>query len=153
MIFDYSNYGSLNGTVIAQFDILWSIDLTNQIAVSLDLSTKNQLISSNLQQPQHKLDNSNNLNIIIYKCEYLASNCGICLGLNLKKFECGWCDVDSRCTHADDCPRDSGWLTKTYSIDGSTPICPYPRIDNFSPRKGPINGGTKVQKKFFIYIF
>lgn len=26
----------------------------------------------------------------------------------------------------------------------STVVCPNPRIDDFQPRKGPINGGTKM---------
>lgn len=155
MLFEYSNYGTGNGTVVARFDIIWSSDSNNQAAVSLDLSTKSE---ASILTPQHRLDNSDNLNVIIYKCEHLASNCGLCLGLELKKFECGWCDVDLRCTHVDDCPRESGWLTKASGSGGGTPICPHPRIEDFSPKKGPINGGTKVSfilrflsKKLFCF--
>lgn len=149
MFFEYSNYG--NGTAIARFDIVWSLNSNSQAAVSLASSTKNESPSYLLFQ--QKLDNIDNLNVIIYKCEHLASNCGLCLGLELKKFDCGWCDVDLRCTHADDCPRESGWLTKSSGSGGGTPICPHPRIDDFSPKKGPINGGTKVCRFFFSKKF
>lgn len=117
MRFEYFTRGLGNGTAIADFSIVW--------------------YRSNSQTPQ-ALDNSQNLRIIIYKCEQLAVNCGLCLGLDMSRFECGWCNAESRCTFRDACPSD--WMTRGVG----TPVCPNPRIDDFYPKKGPINGGTKV---------
>ncbi|KAI1715743.1 plexin cytoplasmic rasGAP domain-containing protein [Ditylenchus destructor] len=122
MLFEYANLGGLgNGTAVARFDIVWS-------TAGAPLTT-------------HRLDNvggQSKLNVIIYKCAQLAPNCGLCLGLDTQNFECGWCDEDLRCSHPESCP--GGWLTK----GSGTPVCPHPRIDDFYPKKGPINGGTKI---------
>lgn len=95
-----------------------------------------------------KLDNSEDFYIVIYKCEQLATNCGLCLGLETSHFECGWCAADSRCTHSDSCQitTPSAWLSRSLRNPPTSPpiICPFPRIDKFTPSKGPLNGGTKI---------
>lgn len=145
MLFEYTNLGLGNGTAIAKFDIIWSPATMSPPATVLSSSVFNSVASNTAFVPvRYFLDNTQSLRVFIYKCEQLASNCGLCLGLDLKKFECGWCDVDLRCTHVDDCPRESGWLTKASASAGGTPVCPHPKIDDFYPKKGPINGGTKV---------
>uniref|UniRef100_A0A915EUN6 Sema domain-containing protein n=1 Tax=Ditylenchus dipsaci TaxID=166011 RepID=A0A915EUN6_9BILA len=125
ILFEYTNLGMGNGTAVARFDIVWSPSVGTGIASINPSST-------------HQLDNSHKLQVQIYKCAQLAPNCGLCLGLDTSRFECGWCDDELRCSHPDICP--GGWLTKGLG----TPICPHPRIDDFTPKKGPINGGTKI---------
>ncbi|VDL64803.1 unnamed protein product [Nippostrongylus brasiliensis] len=77
---------------------------------------------------------------VVYKCEALASNCGRCLTLDSSKYECGWCVSDSRCVRPMACvaksPQD--WLN-------SSQLCSNPTIDEFSPRKGPVGGKTKLR--------
>lgn len=119
ILFEYANLGLGNGTAIAKFQISWFPILSNN-------------------QISYQLDNRNNLRVIIYKCAQLAPNCGTCLGLDTKRYACGWCDDELRCANADSC--QGGWLLKGVG----SPSCPHPRIDDFQPKKGPINGGTKV---------
>ena len=88
----------------------------------------------------------------MYKCESLASNCGLCLSLEASQFDCGWCSAEKACTRQAKCTAPtllseragvtpaaltSGWLN-------SDELCPGPIITDFHPKKGPISGGTKV---------
>lgn len=96
--------------------------------------------------PGNKLDNSEDFHVVIYKCEQLAYNCGICLGLETSKFECGWCSDENRCTHSDSCSitKPEAWLSRTQKNQSPSIICPFPQINRFTPAKGPLNGGTKI---------
>uniref|UniRef100_A0A915ADH7 Sema domain-containing protein n=2 Tax=Parascaris univalens TaxID=6257 RepID=A0A915ADH7_PARUN len=116
MKFDYYGPGMGNGMAIANFSIVWSTDG---------------------QQGGHVLDNSEGIRVVIYKCEMLASSCGLCLALSDKKFECGWCSSERQCTRPDKCPIESAddWLNRTQ-------LCPYPIITDFNPKKGPLAGRT-----------
>ncbi|KAL3114962.1 hypothetical protein niasHT_011398 [Heterodera trifolii] len=120
MLFEFSGPGDGNGTVVARFDILW--------ASSSDQNA-NQF---------HPLDNAQGMRMIIYKCAQLASNCGICLGLDERRFDCGWCDEETQCVPKDNCDKGD-WLSR-----GPGVVCPNPHIDDFEPKKGPINGGTRI---------
>lgn len=118
MKFEFFDMGDGNGTAVTDFSIAWF---------------------KSGEKMGHLLDNSDNHRVIIYKCELLASNCGLCLSLNISVFECGWCSTNSMCTYRDTCV--SGWMSRK----GTTkPLCPSPQIDDFYPKKGPTNGGTKV---------
>ncbi|KAF7629263.1 Sema domain-containing protein [Meloidogyne graminicola] len=126
MLFEFGGSGDGNGTATALFGIVWATrSLTSSVF--------------------HPLDNSQRMRVIIYRCQQLANNCGLCLTLDVRKFECGWCENEGFCSPKTDCKGE--WL----SLDGnsvvsapSTVVCPNPRIDDFQPRKGPINGGTKM---------
>lgn len=67
------------------------------------------------------------------------------LGLEASKYDCGWCGAGTRrCTHSDSCTNTTpgAWLSQ--SQRNAQAICPFPRIDKFTPSKGPLNGGTKI---------
>ncbi|KAI6236464.1 hypothetical protein M3Y95_00160400 [Aphelenchoides besseyi] len=173
MRFEFFSRGFGNGTARADFAVIWWPDssmmqkgvesneggVSRLIAAALSAGrqdptdeteeTKANAASKVTVGPGHRLDNPEDFHVLVYKCEQLASNCGLCLGLETSKFVCGWCSADSRCTHADSCAGASNaesWLSRSIRASSSSQslICPFPRIDNFNPRKGPINGGTKI---------
>ncbi|VDM66402.1 unnamed protein product [Strongylus vulgaris] len=119
MQFDHYGLGVSGGTAPVEFNVVWS---------SSDSSKK------------HTLDNIGGLSVEVYKCEALASNCGRCLTLDSEKYECGWCAIDNRCVRPMAClaksPQD--WLN-------STQLCANPVIEDFSPKKGPVGGKTKLR--------
>lgn len=131
ILFEFTHLGLGNGTAVARFDLVWSPTSLNN----------GQSPSTTALTSQHRLDNSQNMRVVIYKCAQLASNCGLCLGLNTQLYECGWCEEESRCESRDNCP--AGWLVKGLGM----PICPHPRIEDFEPKKGPLNGNTKIAIK------
>lgn len=118
MKFDYYGPGVGNGTAEANFSVVWS---------------------SEGQQGGHVLDNIQGIRVIIYKCEMLANNCGLCLALSDKKFDCGWCPAEKQCTRQERCPAFAAadWLDRSQ-------LCPNPVIIDFNPKKGPIAGGTMI---------
>uniref|UniRef100_A0AC35U8H4 Sema domain-containing protein n=1 Tax=Rhabditophanes sp. KR3021 TaxID=114890 RepID=A0AC35U8H4_9BILA len=89
-------------------------------------------ISKGQRQP---LDNLFTVNL--YKCSHMADNCGSCLTIESQKFDCGWCEGMNSCTSKTICPTGSDYL-KTGQI------CANPKILEFYPKKGPLNGGTEL---------
>ncbi|KAK2152664.1 hypothetical protein LSH36_322g03037 [Paralvinella palmiformis] len=75
------------------------------------------------------LENPQNVEVVVYKCSAMVSNCGMCLTLNAV-YKCGWCQTV--CTLEEDCPN---WLNRD-------DVCPDPMILRFEPSSGPINGRT-----------
>uniref|UniRef100_A0A8R1XYX6 Sema domain-containing protein n=1 Tax=Onchocerca volvulus TaxID=6282 RepID=A0A8R1XYX6_ONCVO len=119
MKFDFYGRGSGNGTAVANFSVIWS---------------------SEGHHGGFALDNNQGIRIVMYKCESLASNCGLCLVLSDEKYDCGWCPAEKQCTREENCPIAS---KMDYWLDRSQ-LCPYPVITNFSPKKGPLAGGTTL---------
>ncbi|KAL3982306.1 Plexin cytoplasmic RasGAP domain family protein [Acanthocheilonema viteae] len=117
MKFDFYGPGAGNGTAVANFSVIWS---------------------SEGRHGGFALDNNEGIRIVMYKCESLASNCGLCLVLSGEKYDCGWCPSEKQCTREENCPVTS---KMDYWLDRSQ-LCPYPVITNFSPKKGPLAGGT-----------
>ncbi|XP_015793671.1 plexin-A2 [Tetranychus urticae] len=85
------------------------------------------------------LDNPQNIHVIVYQCQGMADNCGMCLELP-DKYNCGWChdqcDVEEKCTER---AKDNqlAWLNKQQT-------CPDPQIVDFFPKSGPWEGGTNI---------
>ncbi|KIH66538.1 plexin cytoplasmic region [Ancylostoma duodenale] len=119
MQFDHYGLGLAGGTAPVEFNVVWS---------------------SSESSKKHTLDNVGGVAVEVYKCEALASNCGRCLTLDAAKYECGWCAIDNRCVRPMAClaksPQD--WLN-------STQLCANPAIEEFSPKKGPVGGKTKLR--------
>lgn len=97
-----------------------------------DAQPKLEIPFSILWDRQRPLDNPKKIRVVVYKCQRLALNCGQCLQLN-ETFKCGWCQGRGECSTKDSCPAD--WLD-------STQTCPSPKIEDFSPKSGPVEGGT-----------
>nr|CAD2195469.1 unnamed protein product [Meloidogyne enterolobii] len=92
MLFEFNGSGDGNGTGTALFNIVWA-------PPGLTTSTI-----------FHPLDNSQKkMKVIIYRCQQLATNCGLCLGLDSRKMAFAW---------------------------KQQLICPNPRIDDFQPQEG-----------------
>ncbi|XP_035826878.1 plexin-A2 [Aplysia californica] len=83
------------------------------------------------------LDNTQGVSVVIYKCSAMAQTCGDCITL-MSKFQCGWCH-DNRCTTSSFCPVA---YQNEFLEQGS--ICRNPRILSFTPKSGPVQGGTLV---------
>ncbi|XP_076447881.1 uncharacterized protein LOC143284775 isoform X2 [Babylonia areolata] len=79
------------------------------------------------------LDNSQGIQVRIYKCSLLVTNCGKCLSMD-PEYECGWCG--DHCTLQKHCPSGH-WLDRTAT-------CPGPQILRFSPTTGPIKGRSTL---------
>lgn len=94
MKFDFYGPGSGNGTAVANFSVIWS---------------------SEGRHGGFALDNNQDIRIVMYKCESLASNCGLCLVLSGEKYDCGWCPAEKQCTREENCPVTSKmdyWLDR-----------------------------------------
>jgi len=76
---------------------------------------------------------------MVYRCQGMADNCGMCLEL-ADKYQCGWChdhcDVEEECIQRKRHTYNS-WLNKHQT-------CPDPQILDFYPKSGPIEGGTNI---------
>ncbi|VDN05642.1 unnamed protein product [Thelazia callipaeda] len=119
MKFDFYGPGSGNGTAFANFSVIWSTEG---------------------RHGGFALDNTQDIKIIMYKCELLATNCGLCLVLSGENYDCGWCPTERQCTKAENCPVTSKtdyWLDRFQ-------LCPHPVITDFNPKKGPLAGGTML---------
>ncbi|XP_059062852.1 plexin A3-like [Achroia grisella] len=85
------------------------------------------------------LDNPSNTHILIYRCNDMANNCGLCLTLP-EKFGCGWCQGSDRCEVQKQCTVPSVWLNRIQT-------CPNIQIYSFQPEFGPWDGGTNITIK------
>jgi plexin A len=75
--------------------------------------------------------------VVIYRCQDMADNCGMCLAL-AEKYGCGWCQVSDRCEVKEQCDQGAGvWLNRNQT-------CPNPEVTDFEPQLGPWEGGTNI---------
>jgi hypothetical protein len=78
--------------------------------------------------------------VVIYRCQDMADNCGMCLAL-AEKYGCGWCQVSDRCEVKEQCDQGAGvWLNRNQT-------CPNPEVTDFEPQLGPWEGGTNITIK------
>ncbi|XP_076307717.1 plexin-A2-like isoform X1 [Tachypleus tridentatus] len=82
------------------------------------------------------LDNPENIHVLVYRCQGMSNNCGMCLELP-EKFRCGWCQKTQSCHVKEQCESNTMWLDRNQS-------CPNPVIQSISPTSGPIEGGTNI---------
>uniref|UniRef100_A0A3B3QIQ7 Plexin A2 n=1 Tax=Paramormyrops kingsleyae TaxID=1676925 RepID=A0A3B3QIQ7_9TELE len=78
----------------------------------------------------------------LYKCTAQRYSCGKCLKVD-RKFQCGWCSGEGRCTLRHHCPGppySSRWL----DLSARNVKCTNPRITEVTPVAGPPEGGTLV---------
>ena len=79
---------------------------------------------------------------MVYRCQGMADNCGMCLEL-ADKYQCGWCndqcDVEEECIQRNR-KISNPWLNKHQT-------CPDPQILDFDPKSGPLEGGTNITIK------
>ncbi|EPY84113.1 plexin-A2 [Camelus ferus] len=76
----------------------------------------------------------------LYKCAAQRESCGLCLKAD-RKFECGWCSGERRCTLQQHCTSPSSpWLDwSSHNVK-----CSNPQITEILTVSGPPEGGTRV---------
>ncbi|ELK16123.1 Plexin-A2 [Pteropus alecto] len=86
------------------------------------------------------IDNPQDLKVHLYKCAAQRDSCGLCLKAD-RKFECGWCSGEHRCTLRQHCTVPSSlWLDwSSHNVK-----CSNPQITEILTVSGPPEGGTRV---------
>ncbi|XP_012494290.1 PREDICTED: plexin-A2 [Propithecus coquereli] len=86
------------------------------------------------------IDNPQDLKVHLYKCAAQRESCGLCLKAD-RKFECGWCSDERRCTLHQHCTSPSSpWLDwSSHNVK-----CSNPQITEILTVSGPPEGGTRV---------
>nr|XP_058913264.1 plexin-A2 isoform X4 [Kogia breviceps] len=86
------------------------------------------------------IDNPQDLKVHLYKCAAQRESCGLCLKAD-RKFECGWCSGERRCTLQQHCSSPSNpWLDwSSHNVK-----CSNPQITEILTVSGPPEGGTRV---------
>ncbi|CAG6021854.1 unnamed protein product [Menidia menidia] len=63
----------------------------------------------------------------LYKCAAQRDSCGMCLKAD-RKFQCGWCSGEGRCTLRHHCPPISPYATRWLNLSTKNVKCTNPRI-------------------------
>ncbi|XP_019634101.1 PREDICTED: plexin-A1-like isoform X2 [Branchiostoma belcheri] len=79
------------------------------------------------------IDNPLGETVTLYKCSSQRTDCSLCVTA-APRYSCGWCG--DTCTVRQVCQNRGG----TWELMN----CPAPTITDFSPKSGPVNGGTSV---------
>uniref|UniRef100_A0A4W6FKV3 Plexin A2 n=1 Tax=Lates calcarifer TaxID=8187 RepID=A0A4W6FKV3_LATCA len=89
------------------------------------------------------IDNPENIQVHLYKCAAQRDSCGMCLKAE-RKFQCGWCSGEGRCTLRHHCPLINPYTTRWLNLSSKNVKCTNPRITEVTPVAGPPEGGTRV---------
>uniref|UniRef100_A0A8C8FCY2 Plexin-A2 n=1 Tax=Oncorhynchus tshawytscha TaxID=74940 RepID=A0A8C8FCY2_ONCTS len=89
------------------------------------------------------IDNPEKIKVHLYKCGAQRDSCGMCLRAE-RKFQCGWCSGEGRCTMQQHCSPISPYASRWLNLSGRNVKCTNPRITEVSPVAGPPEGGTLV---------
>uniref|UniRef100_A0A8D0CSP1 Plexin A2 n=1 Tax=Sander lucioperca TaxID=283035 RepID=A0A8D0CSP1_SANLU len=89
------------------------------------------------------IDNPEKIKVHLYKCSAQRDSCGMCLRAE-RKFQCGWCSGEGRCTMKQHCPPISPYASRWLDLSARNVKCTNPRITEVSPVAGPLEGGTLV---------
>uniref|UniRef100_A0A8C5H4A1 Sema domain-containing protein n=1 Tax=Gouania willdenowi TaxID=441366 RepID=A0A8C5H4A1_GOUWI len=89
------------------------------------------------------IDNPENIQVHLYKCAAQRDSCGMCLKAD-RKFQCGWCSGEGRCTLRHHCPPINPYTTRWLHLSTKNVKCTNPRITEVTPVAGPPEGGTRV---------
>uniref|UniRef100_A0A8C5FKN8 Plexin A2 n=1 Tax=Gadus morhua TaxID=8049 RepID=A0A8C5FKN8_GADMO len=89
------------------------------------------------------IDNPENIQVHLYKCAAQRDSCGMCLKAE-RKFQCGWCSGEGRCTLRHHCPPMNPYTTRWLHLASRNVKCTNPRITEVTPVAGPPEGGTRV---------
>ncbi|PAV76209.1 hypothetical protein WR25_21348 [Diploscapter pachys] len=93
---------------------------------ALPIQPPNASVPLQFGEANHLIDETK---VTFYQCSSLASDCSTCISLN-PSLHCSWCE--GRCSY--NCTKASEKV-----------ICDRPKILKFSPKSGPLDGGTLVE--------
>uniref|UniRef100_A0A8C7ZEQ5 Plexin-A2 n=1 Tax=Oryzias sinensis TaxID=183150 RepID=A0A8C7ZEQ5_9TELE len=92
------------------------------------------------------IDNPEKIKVHLYKCSAQRDSCGMCLRAE-KKFQCGWCSGEGRCTMKQHCPPISPYASHLLCTRFILLFFFYFIFLKVSPVAGPVEGGTLVTIK------
>uniref|UniRef100_A0AAR2LHX6 Plexin-A2 n=1 Tax=Pygocentrus nattereri TaxID=42514 RepID=A0AAR2LHX6_PYGNA len=73
------------------------------------------------------IDNPENIQVHLYKCGAQRDSCGMCLKAE-RKFQCGWCSMEGRCTLRHHCPMSNPYTSRWLNLATTNVKCTNPRI-------------------------
>ncbi|CAB1427975.1 unnamed protein product [Pleuronectes platessa] len=73
------------------------------------------------------IDNPEKIKVHLYKCSAQRDSCGMCLRAE-RKFQCGWCSGEGRCTMKQHCPPISPYASRWLDLSARNVKCTNPRI-------------------------
>lgn len=76
------------------------------------------------------------LAVHLYKCAAQRDSCGMCLKAE-RKFQCGWCSGEGRCTLRHHCPPINPYTTRWLNLSSKNVKCTNPRITEVSAGASP----------------
>ncbi|TWW57111.1 Plexin-A2 Semaphorin receptor OCT [Takifugu flavidus] len=79
------------------------------------------------------IDNPENIQVHLYKCAAQRDSCGMCLKAE-RKFQCGWCSGEGRCTLRHHCPPINPYTSHWLNLSSKNVKCTNPRITEVSWR-------------------
>lgn len=68
----------------------------------------------------------------LYKCSAQRDSCGMCLRAD-RKFQCGWCSSEGRCTMRQHCAPISPYTSRWLNLSTRNVKCTNPRITEVCP--------------------
>ena len=80
------------------------------------------------------------LAVHLYKCAAQRDSCGMCLKAE-RKFQCGWCSGEGRCTLRHHCPPMNPYTTRWLHLASRNVKCTNPRITEVSEAGAGGGGG------------
>ncbi|KAK1803393.1 hypothetical protein P4O66_020823 [Electrophorus voltai] len=83
----------------------------------------------------------------LYKCSAQRDSCGMCLKAE-RKFQCGWCSMEGRCTLLQHCPMSNPYTTRWLHLAASHVKCTNPRITEFRSVQPGSGQFSPVQGQF-----
>lgn len=131
--FSHAQQTFLSITVVLSFMIasvlihLWSIALPNcQIGQP---KSENFIKTCNFLHQKKSLFSNFYLypTVHLYKCGAQRDSCGVCLKAE-RKFQCGWCSMEGRCTLRQHCPMSNPYTSRWLHLASTNVKCTNPRI-------------------------
>lgn len=80
----------------------------------------------------------------LYKCGAQRDSCGVCLKAE-RKFQCGWCSMEGRCTLRQHCPMSNPYTSRWLNLASTNVKCTNPRITEV--------GHIYSQEQSGVYLF
>ncbi|XP_063679501.1 plexin A3-like isoform X3 [Bolinopsis microptera] len=83
-----------------------------------------------------EIDKPDDLEVEVYNCLLMASDCSQCQGQISADYKCSWCSATNQCSlFTAHCAN---------RLDDDDKTCPAPTVNKIEPVAGPVSGGTKV---------
>lgn len=88
----------------------------------------------------------------LYKCSAQRDSCGMCLRAD-RKFQCGWCSGEGRCTMRQHCPPISPYASRWLNLSARNVKCTNPRISEVCCLFGLLPSQSVSQSSHQAYTY